>query len=534
MIRTLASHSRPGRTSVTTAQRWFHYDRVSNWRSNMISRQHGSGAGGATASSGSAAATMDYYETAAAVAARSYTGNHQSTPSSQHVPQLHADPLAADHPPRTTTSGGRYRDRLIDLENSYFIPRVQKTVPLYEPFALVHQSSPLGHTVVVDRVQELVDASVAPLFSASSVEFKFACGGYAYHSSKNPARKTLIESLPEVLFRGPAGQLPLSVNNGSTTTIMKRSIEADSPINQVPAEAFDKLEFGDMTTMACGEDSVVGSTQLLGLADGVSGWSHHTGGHAALWSRLVLHRAMSHFVDSYKLHHCIGEEEQTLEIPPLSKQSIPATSELQTASSIDITKALDDAYVDAKTILTRQQETGSSTIILAALNEHERTLEVLNIGDSSIWVFRNGEVIFTVNHAAKSENCPRQIGTNSTQLPSTMLAPFSIPVEQGDLVLMCSDGVSDNLWINEIKDILATKFYRTSEVEVEVEAEDVDAEEPERGSLQEAADAIVHMATDRSFDNFAVCPYQLNASQFSNGGGKTDDISVLLAEVNFA
>lgn len=449
----------------------------------------------------------------------------KSTPSSFHVPQLAAefdleqpaDPFYAN---RFDDASEKLLDTSIDFENDYFIPRVQKTILKHEPFALVHQASPLGHTMVVEAVHELVDPTVAPLFAASSVEFKFACGGYAYHSSKNPARKTLVDSLPEALFSGPAAQLPLSVNNGSATLIMKRSTDEDAPISNVQAEAFDKLDFGNLTSMACGEDSVVASTQLLGLADGVSGWSHHTGGHAALWSRLVLHRAMSHFVDSYNLHHSEGhhsEAHSEVSLPPLSKASTPTTKELQTQSSIDIMKALDDAYVDTKTILTRQQETGSSTIILAALNENDNSLEVLNIGDSSIWVIRDGEVIFTVNHAAKSENCPRQIGTNSTQLPSAIVSPYAIPVEEGDLILMCSDGVSDNLWINEITEILKSKYNPAEGI----------------GSLQEAADNIVHEATDRSFDNFAVCPYQLNASPYSSGGGKTDDISVLLAEVNF-
>lgn len=481
----------------------FHAVACAEWRSHQIIRQY---------ASPPSVTTPDFEGT-------SYhpsNGTLNSTPSSYHVPQLAADfdlapPVDPYYATRFNDQSEKLLETSIDYDNDYFIPKVQKALFKEEPFEQVHWASPLGHTMTVEASKPLVDPTVAPLFPASTLEFNFACGGYAYHSSKNPPRQTLISSLPEALFSGTAAQLPLSLNNGSSTLIMKRYAEGETPINECPVEAFDKLEFGDMTSMACGEDSVVASTQLLGLADGVSGWSHHTGGHAALWSRLILHRTISHFVDNYN-----KQPTSEISIPPLSSQSMSGTLELQTQSSIDALKALDDAFVDTKAILTRQQETGSSTLILAALNVAESSLEVLNIGDSSIWVFRNGEVVFTVNHAVKSENCPRQLGTNSKDLPSNIVSPFSIPILPNDLILMCSDGVSDNLWINEITDILKEKYD----------------EEAGTGSLQAAADAIVLQATDRSFDNFAVCPYQLNASPFSTGGGKTDDISVLLAKVS--
>lgn len=505
-----------------SARKCFHSISTLNWRSYHIPQQ--------TASSSPASADhrtppLDLYSGSAAPGQHSNYGTLNSTPSSFHVPQLAPDfdlapPSDPYYAPRFDNKTEKLLDTSIDFENDYFIPRVQKAIFRDEPFEEVHSASPLGHTMTVEAPQSLVDPNVAPLFPQSSLEFKYACGGYAYHSSKNPSRDTLTSSLPKALFSGPAAQMPLSVNNGSKTLIMKRSASENEevPINACEVEAFDKLDFGDMTTMAVGEDSVVASTQLLGLADGVSGWNQHKGGHAALWSRLILHRTMSHFVDFYSEQHG-NTAAADVSIPPLPPRVVPAsTTAVNTQSSVGVIKSLDAAFVDTKTILTRQQETGSSTLILAALNEVEGTLEVLNIGDSSIWVFRNGEVVFTVNHAAKSENCPRQIGTNSKEMPSAIVSPFTIPVEEGDLILMCSDGVSDNLWISEITDILKEKYNQATGV----------------GSLQEAADAVVLNATDRSFDNFAVCPYQLNASPFSTGGGKTDDISVLLAEVTLS
>lgn len=346
-------------------------------------------------------------------------------------------------------------------------------------------------------------ADAAPLFKPdadviSSLEFTFACSGHVYHYPSEHhinSRDTIISTLPTDLFKGVGANLPLSINNGSTTSVvMKRTAEGSestpSPlINEYGVEAFDKLKIGDMISMACGEDSVLGSTQLLGLADGVSGWCELTGGHAALWSRLILHRVLSHYVQHYN--------SETREGP------VPELKEI-----------LDSAFVDAKEILDLKKETGSSTLILASLNASQDTLQVVNIGDSSIYVIRDGEIVFTATHESTPEkNCPHQIGTNSTEIPSSFASVYTIPVQEDDLILMCSDGVSDNLWENEITDILDKQYYSNNS----------------ETDLKTVTNALVNEAIGRSFDNFAVCPYQLKSS--SSSGGKTDDISVLLAKV---
>lgn len=427
-----------------------------------------------------------------------------------------------------TTRRKIIQNTVVDFENAYFIPRVQKPIIRQVLFDEVHSASPRGRVVTVERAKAFAEANVTPLFAAAEskeatnhpLEFRFVTGGYAYHSSKNPARSILTAALPHALFDGPAAEQPVTLSDGSCTTIMTRGSTDSNDnegLNAVPIEAFDKLEFGDLTSMACGEDSAVGSTQLLGLADGVSGWSHRVGGHAALWSRLILHRTASHYVDNYNKHAAIAET--TDETKENSNEAVSALR------SKDLLDALDDGFTDAKEILTEHKEIGSSTLILAALDQSSATadtanLQVLNIGDSSIWVFRDGEVVFTIEHAPKLENCPSQLGTNTTGTPSALVSPYTIPVRTGDIVLLSSDGVSDNLWINEISDILREKYFSARE-----------HADPGEDLLQRATDAIVLTATDRSFDNFAVCPYQLNAAPYSTGGGKTDDISVLLAEI---
>lgn len=353
---------------------------------------------------------------------------------------------------------------------------------------------------------------VTPLFKPDTqavhdLEFRFACAGSAYHHpTKETSRETIVSTLPAELFSDASGNLPVSVGNGTSTTVLK-NMSADGMSSSsallvkecAAVGAFDKLTIGDVTSLGCGEDSLVASTQLLGLADGVSGWNDTNDGHASLWSRVVLHRILTHYAANYNQGMDVGDKAHNLRV-------------------------LDEAYNETKKILEEHQETGSSTLILASLNEAKETLQVLNIGDSSIYVIRDGQVVFTAaceTSAAETKNCPQQFGTNSTQLPSEISRVYSFPIQEGDLVLMCSDGVSDNLWVNEITEALSEILDKEDEQKTLTE------------KLQAAADLLARRATDRSFDGFAVCPYHVKSSH-SPSGGKNDDISVLLARVGYS
>lgn len=459
--------------------------------------------------------------------------------------------------------------KLLDDSFNYDAMEFERLLESFEeaPFQEVHTSSCLGHTIVVyknnpnkpnsgllnkDTANEPTDGdgtannlnldsnspdvSVAypSLFNHScGLNFKFAVGGYAYHTSKNPSRKIIMDSLPSSLFSRSNKNIH-ALDNGTPISISRGEHDPGNPenlstIDDIPIESFDKIEMkaSNVTSMGCGEDSVVASPQLLCLADGVSGWNLRTGGHAALWSRLILHRSLSNYVD-------LVNSNKDRDLALAKKNSLTDSStinedEKNTQGKLDlyISQALDKAFYETQTILKKQQESGSSTIILTALDPVQKKLHIISIGDSSIWVFRDGKVIYTVDHGVKAD-CPKQLGTQiqvpnssegqDSQSPKENLIkalgldpPYTIDVQEGDFIVMGSDGLSDNLFISEITETLQ-KGYKEN-------------------GVQGAADSLVYQAYDRSFDSFAVCPYQLNASPFSTGGGKTDDISVIVAEV---
>lgn len=357
-----------------------------------------------------------------------------NTPSAMHLPVNEpGTELVSPHEPLTTT---------------------QKL------FQEVHSSSPLGRIVT--------EIPLPQMFPDDVPKFNYVCAGIPFHYpspeikiSSHEYHNTVANSLPKRL--GTVNNVGEQVHN-----VIKVS--------------------GNLLSMGCGEDSAIGTSQFLGLADGVSGWNDSANGHASLWSRLILHRCLDHYL-----------ARRTSELVP---------------ESTTLLSILDSAHQDALNKISKLDETGSSTLMLARIRPEAMVLDVLSIGDSSIYVVRDGQIIFT-NSDVESEqskqrgiiNCPGQIGTNSDQPASRSAQIYSVPIKTGDIVMLCSDGISDNLW----------------------QADIVDGLKNEKLDLQSRADKLVHEANDKAFDNFAVCPYQLNSS--TSTGGKTDDMTVLVAQI---
>lgn len=393
-------------------------------------------------------------------------------------------------------------------------------------------SIPTGTSISVneDAVTTHVPTSTLENFSSAEETFEksenlddfpvsldFVCSGQPYHypaSSSTPQNE-------QKYFQNIIQSLPKRVEHDLKLTYLDKQ----------DYQAFNSLSVNDtLVSMGCGEDSVIGTHQLLGLADGVSGWTDLSGGHASLWSRLILH----HILDQYVSDNCLA-------IPP---------SAAFDEGGPCLKRILDKAFEATISNISKLHETGSSTLILARLR-HDLKMDILCIGDSSIYIIRDGtEIVFTNNktEAAKATpvaadttiptvstdinintpaftadaeshsnedvcypeeivNCPQQIGTNTKVAPSTYAQIYQVTVEPNDVIMLCSDGISDNLWENDITKIISR--------------EDID--------LKQKADMLVYNANDKAFDNFAVCPYQLRSPRST--GGKADDMTVLLATV---
>ncbi|KAG0266978.1 hypothetical protein DFQ27_009255 [Actinomortierella ambigua] len=167
-----------------------------------------------------------------------------------------------------------------------------------------------------------------------------------------------------------------------------------------------------------GEDSYFQRHDALGVADGV-------GANPALYSRKLMHYA---FVELEKYDNI--EEE--------------AFYDYFNVNPVDILeKSYEQSTLDAK----KEGLIGSSTACLAILRDDE--LRIANLGDCGISVIRNNEFIFRTEEQQHSFNYPYQLGTGSSDRP-TDAQVFTVKVKNGDIVVMGTDGIFDNLFDEDI------------------------------------------------------------------------------------
>ncbi|KAF7592983.1 hypothetical protein BBP40_012219 [Aspergillus hancockii] len=180
-----------------------------------------------------------------------------------------------------------------------------------------------------------------------------------------------------------------------------------------------------------GDDAVLVAENFLAVDDGVGAWATKPRGHAALWSRLLLH--------FWALE---VEREVYNDAPP------------------DPIEYLQRAYEETtRATATPSEWYGTTTSVTAILHwtcddagNTKPLLYVTNLGDCKIMVIRPSEekVLFRTEEQWHWFDCPMQLGTNSVDTPRKDAVLSTVDLEEEDVVLAISDGVLDNLWEHEI------------------------------------------------------------------------------------
>lgn len=230
-----------------------------------------------------------------------------------------------------------------------------------------------------------------------------------------------------------------------------------------------------------GDDAIVYAPSYLGVADGVGAWNTKSAGHAALWSRLMLH------------------------FFSLEVESSPST--------VDPVHCLTKAYhstLHATTESTATVWQGTTTACVTTL--HGNTLTVANVGDSRCWVFRPSKRDFILKTTEQWHwfDCPKQLGTNSPDTPAVDADVHTVNLEDGDIIILATDGLPDNMWDHEILSLCKERVGHTG---------------------PELAERLVRAAKKVAIDPFGESPYMERAIDegLSIEGGKWDDISVVTA-----
>ncbi|KAH6931916.1 hypothetical protein HPB50_001468 [Hyalomma asiaticum] len=170
----------------------------------------------------------------------------------------------------------------------------------------------------------------------------------------------------------------------------------------------------------------------------------------------------------------------------------------------------------------RVVHSGSSTACVLVLNCVERILYSANLGDSGFLVVRRGQIVHRSQEQQHYFNTPFQLCLPPPGVSQFVLSDSpesaetsSFPVQEGDLILMATDGLFDNLpenmIVNELAQLRDTSF----------------------DSIQQTVNSLALQARRLAFDEAHLSPFSLRARD--NGidtiGGKPDDITILLASV---
>ncbi|KAI8639769.1 phosphatase 2C-like domain-containing protein [Parasitella parasitica] len=253
-----------------------------------------------------------------------------------------------------------------------------------------------------------------------------------------------------------------------------------------------------------GEDAYFRRSDALGVADGVGGWQGVTAANAALYSRKLMHHAY-------------------LELERFDNVDDPYFYHYDEADPVSI---LQKSYEESMQEAQQEGIIGSCTACLAILRHEE--LRIANLGDCGISVIRHNDYIFRSEEQQHSFNFPYQLGTSSPDRPKDAQS-FTVTVEKGDIIIMGSDGLFDNLFDKEILSIVKSQLSTFTLPGSGNRPPRMLSVEP-----QKISDALAERAKAVSNSKLNVdSPFQVRAVNegLYYQGGKADDISVIVAIV---
>lgn len=258
----------------------------------------------------------------------------------------------------------------------------------------------------------------------------------------------------------------------------------------------EKIETG-------GEDALYYSKNLLAVADGVGGWALQ-GIDSSRYSKKLIENAKA-FFEKNPEHYSQNPKDLLVEC---AKKNL---------------------------------EMGTSTFILATL--WEKYIKVGFIGDSGYMIFtpklrqlpqnRGYNIMYSADVVSKEQehdfNFPFQIGINGDD-PELKAQTFQHEVNYGQLIVIFSDGVLDNLFSHDVEYILNTYIEEIKQVHgrgLRNVVENFDG--------QYFSEFLVKKTYEISQKKDFISPFAVGAMNAGllALGGKMDDISVVSAMIRF-
>ncbi|KAJ2051590.1 hypothetical protein GGI01_001972 [Coemansia sp. RSA 376] len=181
----------------------------------------------------------------------------------------------------------------------------------------------------------------------------------------------------------------------------------------------------EMATSA-GEDAFFHRTDALGIADGVGGWAGVKDADPSLFARRLMHHV-------------------SLEIQRYEDIDDEMFSHYYDAAPVDILRRAYEFTLGEMEALAMR---GSSTACVVVLRGDE--LRVANLGDCGLTVVRQGDMVYRTEEQQHSFNYPYQLGTEAHSDRPSDAQVFRLKIQKGDVIIVGSDGVFDNLFDEDI------------------------------------------------------------------------------------
>lgn len=247
----------------------------------------------------------------------------------------------------------------------------------------------------------------------------------------------------------------------------------------------------------CGEDSYSVSENdeqlVIAIADGVGGWRKR-GVDPAKFSRCIMDQVGKLVGDAAKLSGVLLKTEDLL------------------AKAFS---GLVQVYRDGK-----GEPFGSSTVCIVSLQKRQGILEVCNLGDSGAIVIRDGAIIYRSVVQQTRFNAPYQttLRPNGEVNDMTPMASRDrLHVQPGDMVLLATDGLWDNVWERDLLETVASGMAGLSR--------------KEGGLSVLAKDLVMQARAAAAAEDDSPFAVESRKHDKPHTGGKPDDITVLVAVV---
>jgi len=234
---------------------------------------------------------------------------------------------------------------------------------------------------------------------------------------------------------------------------------------------------------------------------------------------------------------------------------------LMSGSSTALLAVLDHV-ANPETISDYSKLPSISTTNLEAEDGHDTVLKIAHVGDCMAMLVRDEEIVWRSEEMWWNFNTPVQLGPSTPTTPRTSAHVFTLPVRADDILILATDGLSDNLWDEDVLDEVV-RFRRnflghdqegTDKVPISspasTAAERVLRRRTLAGMLSEALCSRARRASERSHSDplqkstdagaeldttkADEVPFARRAREAGKvfRGGKNDDISVIVAVIS--